>query len=274
MTRLARSSLVLLAFLSGSAFAASPDAEKAQRLTVPLTDPGRPVTLSASLFSGGMVLEGYDGNQIVIEVQRGQEQPSPERSGGMRVIPNRSLGLTVEEENNEVSISSDFTSKIDQILVKVPRKTSVAASTVQGGDLVIRGVEGEMELSNTNGSITAIDIGGSVVAQSTNGDIKVTFTSIPSGKSMSFITFNGDVDVTFPGDLKADLRLSAGQGEIYTDFDFDLIPTEGEMKTEKSGKKYRVQLDQDVRARIRGGGPEMHFKTWNGDIFIRKHAAR
>jgi len=64
----------------------------------------------------------------------------------------------------------------------------------------------------------------------------------------------------------------AGQGEIYTDFEFDLIPSEGEMKTEKSGKKYRVQLDQDVRARIRGGGPEMHFKTWNGDIFIRKHA--
>lgn len=272
MIRFARRSLVLLAFLPAMAFAASTDGEKPQRLTIPLTDPGRPVTLSASLFSGGMVLEGYDGNQIVIEVRRGEEQRSPERSGGMRVIPNRSLGLTVEEENNQVSISSDFTSKIDQILVKVPKKTSVSASTVQGGDLVVRGVEGEMELSNNNGSITATDIGGSVVAQSMNGDVKVTFTSIPSGKAMSFITFNGDVDVTFPGDLKADLRVSAGQGEIYTDFEFDLIPTEEELKSERSGKKYRVQLNQDVRARIRGGGPEMHFKTWNGDIFIRKHA--
>jgi putative adhesin len=269
-TRSARSLLILLVLLLVAAPAAARDADKVQRLSVPLTDPSRPVTLHASLFSGDLQVEAHQGNQILIELVPGDEPESPERAGGMRVIPNRSLGLTVEEQDNVVSINSDFTGKTNRVVVKVPRRTSVSASTVQSGDIVVSGIEGELELSSTSGSITATDVAGSVVAHTTNGTVKVSFTSVQAGKSMSFVTFNGDVDVTFPGDLKADLRLSAGPGKIYTDFEFDLVPTESQMKSERSGKKFRVQLDQDVRARIEGGGAEMHFKTWNGDIFIRK----
>jgi hypothetical protein len=269
MTHLPRRTLILFVLLLSVTVAAAADADKTQRLTVPLTDPGRPVKLNASLFSGGLSVEAHESKEVIVEVLPAEPEPS-ERSGGMRVIPNRSLGLTVEELDNEVSLASDFSSRINRLIVKVPKKTSVSISTVNDGDIEVRGVEGELELNSTNGSITALDVAGSVVAHTTNGDVKVTFTSIQPGKSMSFVTFNGDVDVTFPPGLKADLRIKTGQGEIYTDFDFALVPVDSEMKTERSGKKYRVQLDQDVRARIEGGGAEMHFNTWNGDIFIRK----
>ncbi|HKY31380.1 MAG TPA: DUF4097 family beta strand repeat-containing protein [Candidatus Polarisedimenticolia bacterium] len=261
---------ILFLLLLGAVPAAAQDADKVQRITVPVTDPSRPITVAVSLFTGGLVVEAHEGKQILVEVVPEAQTQAPERQGGMRVIPNTSLGLTVEEMDNEVDIQSDFTSKVERLVVKVPRRASLSVSTVQGGDIVVRGIEGEMEFQNTNGSITATDVAGSVVAHSTNGDIKVSFTGIQSGKAMSFVTFNGDVDVTFPGDLKTDLRLSTGQGEIYTDFEFDLVPTESEMKSERSGKRFRVQLDREVRARIAGGGPEMHFKTWNGNIFIRK----
>ena len=269
MTHLLRRTLILFPLLLGAAPAASQDAGKVQRLTVPITDPSRPITVHASLFTGGIFMEPHEGNQILIEVVPADDPETPGRPDGMRVIPNRSLGLTVEEEGNKVSIGGDYSGGIDRIVMKVPRRTSVLASTVLEGDIVVRGIEGELELQSTNGSITATDVAGSVVAQTTTGEIKVSFTAIQSGKSMSFVTFTGNVDVTFPGDLKADLHLNAGHGEIYTDFEFDLVPTESQMKSERSGKKYRVQLDQEVRARIKGGGAEMHFKTWNGDIFIR-----
>jgi len=265
-----RHAFILLALLLATSPAAAREADKVQRMTVPITDPSRPIKLHASLFTGGLVVEAYEGNQILVEVVPADEPETPERSEGMRVIPNRSLGITVEEEENEVSIQSDFTSRIQRLVVKVPRRTSISASAVNQGDLVVRGVEGELELQNTNGSITATDVAGSVVAHTTNGEIKVSFTSIQAGKSMSFVTFNGDVDVTFPGELKADLRLSVGQGEIYTDYEFDIVPTESQLKSERSGKKFRVQLDQEVRAQIGRGGAEMHFKTWNGSIYIRK----
>ena len=275
MIHLPRRTVSLLVLLLSVTVAAAADADKTQRLTVPITDPGRPITLNASLFSGGLIVEAHEGNQVLIEVTPTDEPgDAPPRAGGMRVIPNRSLGLTVEEEDNAVSLSSDYTSRIQRLVVKVPKKTSVSVSTVNDGDIELRGIEGEMELNSVNGSITAIDVSGSVVANTTNGEVKVTFTSIQSGKSMSFVTFNGDVDVTFPAGLKADLRISAGQGDIYTDYEFEVVPTQSEMKSERSGKTYRVQLDQDVRARINGGGPEMHFKTWNGEIFIRKRGAK
>jgi hypothetical protein len=265
-----RHALLLLALLPVAAPFAARDADKVQRMTVPITDPSRPITVHASIFTGGVQLEAHQEDQILIEVVPLDVPAAPERTGGMQVIPNRSLGLTVEELDNAVSIKSDFTSRIDRLVVKVPRRTSVSISTVQGGDVVVRGIEGELELQNTSGAITATDITGSVVAQSTSGDIKVSFASIQSGKSMSFVTFDGDVDVTFPADLKADLRLSAGQGEIYTDFEFDLVPVESQVKGERTDKKFRVQINEEVRARIEGGGAEMHFKTWNGNIFIRK----
>lgn len=265
-----RRPLILAALLLGPTLAAPQDAGRVQRHSVPITDPARPITLHVSLFSGGFLIEPHEGKQVLIEIVPADEPASPERSGGMRVIPNMSLGLTVEEEDNEVSIGGDFSSRINRLVVKVPRRTSVSASTVNDGDIVVRGIEGELELTSTNGSIEATDVAGSVVAHTTNGEIKVSFTAIQAGKAMSFVTFNGDVDVTFPGDLKADLHISAGQGEIYTDFEFQLAPIESQMKSEREGKKYRVQLDQEVRARIAGGGPEMHFKTWNGEIFIRK----
>lgn len=274
MTHAARRLLILSVILLGATVAAAQSADKAQRLTVPVTDTSRPITVEASLMTGGITVEAHEGSQVVVEVVPESDHESPSRSGGMRVIPNRSLGLTVEEEDNVVSVSSDFSSKINRIVVKVPRRTSVSASAVNDGDIVVRGLEGNHELRNTNGSITATDVSGSVVAHTTNGDVKVTFNAIKAGTSMSFVTFNGDVDVTFPPGLKADLHLSSGQGDIYTDFEFDLVPVEGQMKSERQGKKFRVQLDQDVRARIDGGGPEMHFKTWNGDIYIRRHGAR
>src|SRR5262245_39299662 len=213
MTRLSRFTLILLLLIPGLTMAAGEEADKVHRLTVPITDPSRPVTVHASLMSGGIVLEAHEGNQILIEVYSEDDGEAQERSRGMKVIPNRSLGLTVEEEDNVVSIGSDFSSKIDRLVVKLPRKASLGVSTVNGGDIVVRGIEGEMELNNTNGAITATDVAGSVVAHTTNGDVRVSFTSIQAGKAMSFITFNGDVDLTFPSNLKADLHLNVGQGE-------------------------------------------------------------
>lgn len=241
-----------------------------QTITVPLSNPNGQVTLVASLLQGGFRVEGYDGKEVVVEVTPEHGRSEPDRSGGMKRIPNTSVGLTVEEEDNVVSVRGQWNGDIDVVVIKVPRRASMKISCVNGGDIDVRGVEGELELQNTNGGISALDVSGEVVAHTTNGDVKVTFDKINPGKAMSFVTFNGDVDVTFPPGLKADLRLSTARGEILTDFDFQAKPRKPVVETQREGGRYHVKLDQDVEATIGGGGAEMHFKTWNGDIFIRK----
>jgi len=256
--------------IASTAITPAQSESNARRVTVPLSNPGGPVTLEASLLSGGIRVEGHDADQVIVEMATDDVEDEDSRTEGMRRIPNTSLGLTVEMEDNVVTVRGQWNSNINSILIKVPRRTSMQVSCVNDGDISVKGVEGALELQNTNGGISALNIQGEVVAHTTNGDVTVTFDKIVPGKAMSFVTFNGDVDVTFPAGFKADIRVSTGNGEIYTDFDFEVKPQKPAVEAQREGGRYHVQLDQDVKASIGGGGPEMHFKTWNGDVYIRK----
>lgn len=87
---------------------------------------------------------------------------------------------------------------------------------------------------------------------------------------MSFTTFNGDVDVTFPASLKGDLRIDAGRGDIYTDFDVTQQPVAPKVDRSSSRGGSRFEISGEVHASVGGGGPSIHFKTFNGDVYIRK----
>ena len=266
-----RSTIALLALILSLAPAvgqAAPPAQE-QRIVVPLSDPSRPVRLDVNLFSASIEVEGYDGREVVIVAKNETKEIEP-TTGGMKRIPNTALGLTVEEHQNEVEVSGDWRNQSVLVRIQVPTRTSASISSVNAGDIVVRRLSGEIELQNTNGGIEATDIRGSVVAQTTNGGVRVTFAEIDAGKPMSFTTLNGDVDVTFPPGLKADLSIEPGRGDILTDFDFELLPTAPQVERSESGGGFRVDVGQDVRAKVGGGGPTFHFKTFNGSIYIRK----
>ncbi len=156
------------------------------------------------------------------------------------------------------------------VKLRVPRRTSLKLTTVNAGDIEVRGVEGELELGNTNGPITALDVAGSVVAQTINGDLKVTLRSVAPDKPMSFTNMNGDIDVTLPASVKADLRMRSDVGEILTDFDFETVSSTRKTSEGGEGRGFRLKIEKEVRAQVNGGGPELVFKNFNGDILIRK----
>jgi DUF4097 and DUF4098 domain-containing protein YvlB len=92
-------------------------------------------------------------------------------------------------------------------------------------------------------------------------------------KPMSFSTLNGDIDVTLPADTKATFRMKSDNGEIWTDFEVKLTPNAAKPQVEdsrSSGGKYKVKMDKATVGTINGGGPEMSFKTLNGNIFVRQ----
>ena len=258
--------LLMAVMLAGPAMAQAPET---RQISVPLSNPGQPVRLSVSLLSGGIEVQGYDGPEVTVELVAEPVEQKQERVNGMLRIPNTSIGLTIEEEGNEVTIHGDWTSRIEVVRIRMPRRASLSLSCTNGGDVIVDGIQGQLELSNTNGSIVATNVSGSVVAQTTNGEVRVVFDSIQRDKAMSFVTLNGDVDVTFPADLKADLRLGSGSGDIWSDFDVAIQPGSTKVENEGDGGRFRVTIEQEVRSTVAGGGPEMHFKTWHGDIFVR-----
>jgi DUF4097 and DUF4098 domain-containing protein YvlB len=249
-------------------------AQDDQRLVVPLSDPSRPALLEVALFSGDIEVEGYDGNEVVIVADapmrdtQGDEEP---RADGLRRIQSSSVGLTVEEGDNKVSLRMDFSPKNVDLEVRVPRRTSVHATLVNGGDVTIDGVTGEHELSNVNGDVAATDISGSAVLNSTNGDVHATFASVDAARPMSFTSFNGDVDVALPANLAADLLVTSQQGDVFTDFAVKVQQDPAVVeRNADAGGRYRVRMQRETRYEIGGGGPDIQVRTFNGDIMIRK----
>lgn len=267
-------------FLAGAAVlaliaaAGAPAPAAAERLVVPLSRPGQPATFQAGGIEATFTIEGYDGQEVIVETEVGRDGQEKERSGGqapagMRRLPNPGFGLSVEEDGNVVELHVQGFSD-QRIHVRVPRNTSVEVSSINGGDIQVSGVNGTHEIGHVNGAITARDVTGTVVAHTTNGDVKATLSRIEPGKPMSFVSFNGNVDVTFPASFAADLKMRSDQGEIFTDFDVTVKPTAPVRHEEGSGGKYRVTLERSLEASIGGGGPEVSLRTFNGNIYVRK----
>ena len=261
-----------LVLVSTAALSMAPPAvaQQPQQIVVPLSDPASPAVLHADLMNGSIVVSAYDGSEVIIETTIDATEDEGESRGGLRRIPNTSVGLTVAERSNTVSIEADWSARSTRLVIQVPRLTSLHLSTVNDGDIEVSGVTGNHELDNVNGAISALDVSGSVVANTTNGDVKVRFQALEADKPMSFSTWNGDVDLTVPSNARINLLMNSGQGDIYTDFDVALDPQEVKMSREEGSKGFRVRLEKEVAGSINGGGAEFRFKTYNGDIFVRK----
>jgi len=245
------------------------------RVSVNLSDPARPALVKASLVNGGITVKAYDGKEVVVEA-RARNRESTHSDSTMKRILVSSTGLSVEEENNEVRITTDSYMRPVDLTISVPVHTSLKLSAVNAGDIAVTGVDGELDVNDVNGSVTLNNVSGSAVAHALNGRLFATFTRVNSQKPMAFSSLNGDIDVTFPADLKANLSLKSDRGEIFTDFDVQMTAAPVRQTVEdgrKDGGRYRVQIDKTVHATINGGGPEFQFTNFNGGIYIRKAGA-
>ena len=250
-------------------------AQSENKVTVPLSDPSRPVNLRAHLVSGSITVKGADIKEVLVEAKArgGEDSGRGGNASGMKHIPMTSTGLNIEAENNQVRISTDSVQRTIDLVITVPVHTSLSLHSVNDGNISVTGVDGEFDINNVNGEVDLKNIGGSVVAHALNGHVVVTFNRIDPQKPMAFSSLNGDIDVTFPADLKANVSLRTDNGEVYSDFDVKVQPNTPQQTVEDDrgrGGKYRVKIDKNVRGTINGGGQEIQFKNFNGNIYIRK----
>jgi hypothetical protein len=248
------------------------------RLSVPFSDPSRPRLVKASLLNGGITVKGYEGKDVVVEARARGRDSSPrekpvKRTEGLRRLENTSTGLNVEEEDNVVSVDVGSINRPIDLVIQVPVSTSLKLGCVNDGDITVERVSGVIEVDNINGAVTLSDVSGAVLAHALNKDVKVTLVKVTPDKPMSFSSLSGDIDVTFPPDVKAKVNLKSDNGEIYSDFEIRLDPAARQPVVEEArgkGGKYRVRIENALNGVINGGGPEMQFKTFNGNIYLRK----
>ncbi len=249
-----------------------------ETVNIPLTDPSKPGVLKVKILSGGIKVKGTDTKEVIIKATVREEEKkyykkkkSNKKLQGLKRISNEGLDFSVKEYINAIDVDSDRNGTTD-FEIEVPRNFSLKLSTYNSGDITVENVNGHMDISNANGKITLKDISGAVIADALNKDITVNFVKVDPDTPMAFSSLNGDIDITFPKNMKADVKIKSERGEIYTDFDLKMKKEKPNFtKSEYKNSGYRLKIEKWVSGSINGGGQEVIFKNYNGDVIMRSN---
>lgn len=244
-------------------------------------------TLAIHNIEGSVRVEGYDGNKVILEVdktisakndadfQQGKQEFKLEFEQKSDSIiayiaypfdsrPNRGRKNS-DGPRVEYSFDLDF-------VVKVPYAMNLNVGTVNGGDLDISDVAGKLMVNNVNGAITIVNAKGLAIARTVNGDVTANYTALPPGES-DFKTLNGDIKITYPPALSVDCEFKSFNGEFFTDFpNPETLPVKVVKNEENKSNKTVYKLSTETKIRIGKGGPTYRFETFNGNIYIKKQS--
>src|SRR6266404_3151644 len=119
------------------------------RVSVAFSDPSQPGTLKVGLLSGSITVKAYDGKEVVVEARARTSRDSASE-GGMKRIPLTSTGLSVEEESNRVQVSAASHLRPIDLTIMVPVHTSLNLRTVNDGNIVVTGADGDIDVNTVN----------------------------------------------------------------------------------------------------------------------------
>ncbi len=276
-------SLVLVAMLAGS-FQIVNAAEKNYSLA--LSRPGEPVSIEIEVYRGSVTLVGYKGDTIEINAKTSvfsgndkdlkkvkapkNNNNNPARSNkGLKSIKSQSMRLEIEEDNNDVEISSEFSNQHVDLVIKVPQRSSIEVELHKGGDINIDGISGSLELEAYGGMIEAKNISGPIVAETGRTDIVVSFSNFDKTSPSSLTSHMGNVDITLAKKVAANVNVQTYQGEIFSGLDKDFVVID-EIKKNKKGKKQKIVLGGIMQAKVNGGGQALSLTSYSGNLYIRK----
>lgn len=157
--------------------------------------------------------------------------------------------------------------------IRMPRDAALRLCTINNGDVIVNGTQGDFDVTNVNGLIEMKNVAGSGRAHTVNGPVTVTFAANPRQAS-SFKTVNGNVDVQFRDGLAADFLMKTMNGGLFTDFDVQQLPAQMSSAGERRDGKFVYRLNQFTRVRVGNGGPELTFETLNGNVRARRSDGR
>lgn len=236
-------------------------------------------------IDGSMKVEGYSGNQVMIEIDKtisarseeDLERGKKEFKLDFEQKPDSVLAYISEPwysrphsyRHNEGGRNIHYNVKLE-FTVKVPFNVNLQVSTVNNGDISIKNVYGSLHVNNVNGGITIVNAKGATMANTINGPVTINYLSVPPDAS-SYYTLNGQLKVTYPANLSAELEFKSMNGGFYTDFqDLQVMPTKITKTTQKDNSTTIYKLSEHPDIRVGAGGKTFKFETMNGNIYIKK----
>jgi hypothetical protein len=259
-------------------------------------------TLLVANINGNITVQGYDGEKILVEVNKSIKAKTEARLEkgkkelAIGVIDNadtiilyldglcnafgknsknnwnrkRASGWGYDwsgcDQGKDWHTREGYNYKVD-FTIKVPARINVVLSTVNDGDIHVENVNGIVVADNVNGSIKLINLSSAVKAHTINGNVDLNFIKNPT-QECRFYTLNGDITAWFKKGLAANMSFDSFNGSFYTNVQkLDALPVEVEKKSEENGVKYKVNGN---RFKIGDGGVLLDFETFNGNVYVKE----
>jgi len=259
-----------------------------QNYSLPLSKPGEATSLIAEVHTGTVSVSGYDGETIEItarvkdvdpedmeKVKRSKppRQAGPEKKApsteGLKAVKSRMMKLEIEEEDNEVYITSQYSTQHVVLDIKVPRRADLGIEVYKGGNISISNISGSIEASAYQGGITANKVSGPIVAETYNTDIVVNFDSFNKENPTSLTSHKGNIDITLNKQVAAKVNVQSYQGEIYSGLDSEFVAIENVERSNENGKQ-SIEIASVMSTKVNGGGQDITLTTYSGNVYIRK----
>lgn len=151
--------------------------------------------------------------------------------------------------------------------VKVPYGINLAVSTINDGDISVEKVSGGLYADNINGSIRLTQISGATHVSSINGDIDLTYDRNPS-LPCRYYALNGDINIHVKKGLGASVSFESFNGNFYTNVDaIESLPVALEKRPKKDGVEYKIN---GSRYKVGSGGVFLDIETFNGNAYLKE----
>ena len=204
-------------------------------------------------INGDVTIEVWD--EAEVRVYAVKSASSPERMEALRIDVDASArGIFVDTHYPNSRDLSDHDrhgrSEVEYTLT-VPRFATIDGVDLVNGDLLIDGVEGDVEADTVNGEIVVRGATGEVELETVNGGIELEVDSGLS-KKVSLSSVNGTIEVFLSG--SAEVRAETVNGNIHNDFGIEV----------KKGK----YVGSSMNGSVGSGGPSVDLETVNGGIRV------
>jgi DUF4097 and DUF4098 domain-containing protein YvlB len=204
-------------------------------------------------INGDVTIEVWD--QAEVRVYAVKQASSPDRLEALKIeVDASSRGVFIDTRYpNSRDLSDDDRhghSEVEYTLT-IPRFASIDDVDLVNGDLLIDGVEGDIDADAVNGTIVVRGAGGEVELETVNGRIELELGSGLS-KDVSLSSVNGTIEVILSG--SAEIRAETVNGGIRNDFGIEV----------KKGK----YVGSTMNGSVGSGGPTIEMETVNGGIRV------
>jgi len=203
-----------------------------------------------NLNINGVIVEGYNGNEIIFSSQKKEDEVVDERAKGLKAISgsgftdNTGLGIDVSVNGQDINVNTVNKGLNGILSIKVPQNIKISFSNTNNlysDEVILKNLKNEIEVSTTYNKIKLENNTGPMNIKTVYGSVDASFTGDIKGP-VSIISVYNYVDVTLPVATKANVDLGTSYGKLYAADEFKIAIDKSRSSEEKPGSSSSVNV--------------------------------